>query len=57
MLCIMCLGRILGLDVIDCVRRLHLDGDGIAGEGLHTRELVYNQWGAKVQLGRAVDSF
>ena len=53
----MCLGRILGLDVIDCVRRLHLDGDGIAGEGLHTRELVYNQWGAKVQLGRAVDSF
>ena len=25
----------LGLDVIDCIGRLHLEGDGLAGKGLH----------------------
>ena len=24
----------LGLDIVDCVRALHLQGDGLAGEGL-----------------------
>jgi hypothetical protein len=25
----------LGLDVVDCVARLHLEGDGLARQGLH----------------------
>jgi hypothetical protein len=25
----------LGLDIVDSVRRLHLEGDGLAREGLH----------------------
>lgn len=39
----------LGLDIINSIRRLHLEGDGLARQGLHDC-VVVNGWQARSKL-------